>query len=163
MKFLFSAFLVCFMMSACGAQKENRTLEQKDLPFEKVVKSESEWRAQLSETEYYVMREAGTERAFTGELLKNKEEGTYTCGSCELPLFASSTKFKSGTGWPSFYEPIESINVGEIADNKYGMRRVEVVCNRCDAHLGHVFDDGPKPTGLRYCINSLSLKFSKKE
>lgn len=121
--------------------------------------SSEEWKKQLNEKEYYVLREAGTERAFTSDLLKNKEEGVYTCAACGFPLFASATKFESGTGWPSFYEPIDPQHVGEIEDLSYGMTRVEVVCNRCEGHLGHVFPDGPRPTGLRYCINGVSLDF----
>jgi peptide-methionine (R)-S-oxide reductase len=126
-----------------------------------IVKADAEWRAQLSEMEYYVLRKAGTERAFTGSLLKNKEQGVYVCAGCELPLFSSDTKFDSGTGWPSFWAPIRPEHVLNKEDRSYGMIRVENVCARCGGHLGHVFEDGPKPTGLRYCMNSVSLKFVK--
>jgi len=124
-----------------------------------VTQSAEEWKSQLTDMEYRVLRQAGTERAFTSDLLNNKKSGVYTCAACGFPLFASETKFKSGTGWPSFYQPIDLTHVGEIEDLSYGMRRVEVVCNRCDGHLGHVFPDGPRPTGLRYCINGVSLDF----
>lgn len=167
-KITFLVLAACFII-ACGNSQStvgsNSTTENQkmDVPegeqLEKIVKTPAEWKAELSEKEYYVLREAGTERAFTGDLLDNKKEGTYTCRGCALPLFASSTKFKSGTGWPSFYEPIKEGYVLEKADNSYGMRRVEVLCGRCDGHLGHVFEDGPRPTGLRYCINSVSLDF----
>lgn len=124
-----------------------------------VIKSQAEWKEELTDMEYYVLREAGTERSFTGDLWDNKADGTYTCRGCGLPLFSSSTKFKSGTGWPSFYQPISSKYVGEDTDYKIGYARTEVHCARCGGHLGHVFPDGPKPTGLRYCINSVSLDF----
>jgi len=122
-------------------------------------KSNAEWRKLLNDKEYDVLREKGTERAFTGDLLKVKQKGTFTCRGCGLPLFASKTKFESGTGWPSFWEPVAPGLVAEHQDKSYGMLRAEVLCARCGGHLGHVFDDGPKPTGLRYCINSVSLDF----
>ena len=130
---------------------------------EKIRKTEAEWRQQLTPQQYHVTREKGTERAFTGEYNKAKEAGTYVCVCCGNPLFSSDTKFESGTGWPSFYAPLSPEAVEEESDNSFFMRRVEVLCNRCDAHLGHVFDDGPAPTGLRYCMNSASLKLVKPE
>ena len=125
-------------------------------------KPEPEWKKQLSPTQYAVLREKATERAFTGEFWDHHEKGTYKCAGCGAELFESDAKFDSGCGWPSFFEPKEEANVEESPDTTHGMVRTEVLCAKCGGHLGHVFDDGPNPTGLRYCINSASLKFDKK-
>ena len=126
--------------------------------MEKVTKTEAEWRAELDDLEYKVLRKHGTERAFTHDNFP-KEPGTYRCRGCGAPLFDQSHKFDSGTGWPSFYQPVDPEMVGESEDRRLFMRRTEVHCNRCDGHLGHVFPDGPQPTGLRYCINGVALEF----
>ena len=127
----------------------------------KISKTEEEWKAELSDEEFYVTRQHGTERAFTGQYYNNKESGQYLCKCCGEELFGSDTKFDSGTGWPSFYAPNSEEVVGETRDTSHDMTRVEVHCSKCGAHLGHVFPDGPQPTGLRYCINSASLNFKK--
>ena len=161
MKTSFYSLILLFALAACGQNPQQAAKETNTVASEWTL-SDSEWKSRLSDQEYYVLRKKGTERAFTGDLLENKEKGVYICAACKLPLFESNTKFKSGTGWPSFYAPINDENVASEEDIAYGMVRTEVLCSRCGGHLGHVFPDGPKPTGLRYCINSVSLDFEKK-
>lgn len=147
-----------------GGEKKIRiySTQQKDyVVAEKVEKSDEEWRKQLTPLQFIVTREKGTERAFTGEYWNDHERGIYQCVCCGTDLFTSDTKFESGTGWPSFYQPIAKENIKEEIDRGFFMTRTEILCARCGAHLGHVFDDGPRPTGLRYCMNSASLKFVK--
>ncbi|MCA1751546.1 MAG: peptide-methionine (R)-S-oxide reductase MsrB [Flavobacteriales bacterium] len=154
---IISAFITG--LTSCTGQS-GRAQQERDFP---VQKTEAEWRAELGDKAYYVLREEGTERAFTGKYNDFKKEGVFTCAGCGTPLFSSETKFDSGTGWPSFYDIVSDENVLEEEDRSFGGVRTEVVCGQCGGHLGHVFNDGPRPTGLRYCINSVSLNFEEKE
>ena len=154
MKIVLSAMVaVLFAASGC-AQKSSAKFA--------VTKTDAEWQKQLTPEQYEVTRKQGTERPFTGKYWDNHEKGIYKCVNCGQEVFSSETKFESGTGWPSFWQPIKKQNVGETVDNSLGSERIEVHCSRCGGHLGHVFNDGPAPTGLRYCINSASLTFEKK-
>ena len=151
---LLSLFVWLFSCSQAQEVKSNKTVDAQ------WRLTESEWKNRLTDLEYYVLRQQGTEPAFSGTHWDNKETGIYRCKACQQALFSSDTKYKSGTGWPSFWEPINTKNVAEEKDFELGMIRTEVVCAKCDSHLGHVFDDGPSANGLRYCINSISLNFS---
>ncbi|MBC7406914.1 MAG: peptide-methionine (R)-S-oxide reductase MsrB [Arcicella sp.] len=157
MKTLGVILFMGLVMMACSGY----TQQDKPKKFE-VTKTEMEWKKQLTPEQYIVARQKGTERPYTGEYWDNHGKGKYVCIGCKLDLFSSDTKFESGTGWPSFWDPIKKENVLVASDNTHGMSRDEVLCSRCGSHLGHVFDDGPKPTGKRYCMNSASLSFVKK-
>lgn len=169
MRLLILAFIIGLGCTNKVVEKKSPALSTEQVPdvlklsngnlVSSIIKSEEQWKSQLSENEYYVIRKKGTERAFTGALLENKEAGVYICKACGMPLFNSETKFKSGTGWPSYFDPIDTSYIRSETDYVIGYARTEVMCNRCGGHLGHVFEDGPKPTGLRYCINSVSLDF----
>ncbi len=151
--------------SACNAQtaatSKAAMSKADDLPFKKIIKTDAEWKKILTPEQFRITRQAGTEAPYSSPLNDEKRKGIFACVSCDLPLFSSKTKYNSHTGWASFYEPIKAVNVAEKVDKSLGITRTEVLCNRCNAHLGHVFDDGPKPTGLRYCINGVAMKFIK--
>ena len=174
-QYFFALTLLIFSFMACiQANEKERTasvasetnqkyplLSLTDTSLKKVVKTNASWKKILTTDQYFILREKGTERPFQNKYNDNHKKGHYFCAGCKLPLFSSKTKFNSGTGWPSFYAPINSNRVKEVADKSLGMVRGEIVCARCDGHLGHLFDDGPNPTGLRYCMNSASLLFQE--
>ena len=151
--------IIFFLFVTLQAQHE----QEKNNMNKKVLKTDAEWATCLTPQEYKILREKGTEMAFTGKYYNHKEDGTYTCAGCDYELFSSETKFDSGTGWPSFFQAIEKDRIIEKEDKSLGMRRIEILCARCESHLGHVFNDRPNPTGLRYCVNSVSLDFKDLE
>jgi peptide-methionine (R)-S-oxide reductase len=163
--FVFCLFAMVFgnLPLYSQSQKNAKLIPKETKMEEKVIKSEEEWKKILPPESYQVLRKKGTERAFTGKYHDLKDKGVYVCAACGNELFVSDTKFDSGTGWPSFYAPISEQKIGTEVDKSFFMTRTEVHCNRCGGHLGHIFEDGPKPTGLRYCINSVSLEFKKKD
>lgn len=170
MKFSLLVFCILVCISCSTAQNKSSVRSEtkntdSSLVYqgEKIIKTDLEWRSILSEESYHILREKGTEYPYTSSLLKNKRKGIYYCAACELPLFYSESKFESGCGWPSYFEPVHARNVTEIEDRTHGMIRTEIQCSKCGGHLGHVFDDGPPPTGLRYCINGDALKFKERQ
>jgi peptide-methionine (R)-S-oxide reductase len=168
MKIVHKLILVCWTLLvtvSCSWTQESEQLKTGSTSEsgERVVKTEEEWRNQLTEEQYWILREKGTERPYTGKYWNHKEKGMYHCAACGLELFSSETKYNAGCGWPSFYDAVNNGNVKTAKDITLGMMRIEIMCARCDGHLGHVFDDGPKPTGMRYCVNSESVEFKNAE
>jgi peptide-methionine (R)-S-oxide reductase len=161
--------ITVFFFSCKSAQDSSSSIQKSDLKTDssvvfdgkEVIKKDSDWKSILSPEQFVILREKGTERPYTSDLLDNKKKGVYHCAACDLPLFFSDSKFNSGCGWPSYFEPVNSKNVKQLEDRSHGMVRTEIQCSRCGGHLGHVFDDGPAPTGLRYCINGVALKFKE--